>query len=340
MFCLSSLADLPDLDSHLPSLAQGSCVTIGNFDGVHMGHRALIQRTCQKALHRGTSGVALTFWPHPLQVLAGKHAPPLLTSRAQRARLLQKTGLELCLELPFDRTLAALSPEHFVRQVLLPLHTRHLVVGYDFSLGKGRLGTVEVLEELGQRYGFDVEQLAPVILQDAVVSSTRIRDLLRQGEAWEARTLLGRCHSISGTVQHGHGRGEGLGFPTANLSPANLDEPALLLPRSGVYATWVNVRGMPYPAVTNVGVNPTFGGDAVSVESFLLDTRVDLYEQEIKVSFVQRLRGEIRFPDAATLVARIHQDVALARQMLSQAEDGKRLIFNLPAPKMDNTDVK
>lgn len=333
MFTLSSLADLSELNSRhplLPSLAQGSCVTIGNFDGVHMGHRALIQRTCQKALHKNMPGVVLTFWPHPLRVLAGKHAPPLLTSRAQRARLLDKLGLDICLELPFDRDLAALSPEHFVQQVLLPLHTRHLVVGYDFSLGKGRVGTVEVLEELGQRYDFDVEQLAPVILQDAVVSSTRIRDLLRQGEVWEARTLLGRCHSISGTVQHGHGRGEGLGFPTANLSPASLEDPDLLLPRRGVYATWVSVQGVPYPAVTNVGINPTFDGDKVCVESFLLDTKVDLYDQEIKVSFVLRLRAEIRFPDVATLVARIHQDVALARQVLSQAEAGKRLVFKTP----------
>lgn len=319
MFTLSSVRDLPAL------CAQGTCVTIGNFDGVHMGHRALIQRTCQKALHTGLPCTVLTFWPHPLRVLAGKHAPPLLTSRVQRTRLLEHLGVQVCLELPFDRPLAALTPEEFVQQVLAPLQTRQLVVGYDFSLGKGRVGTAEVLNHLGQHYGFEVEQLAPVILQDAVVSSTRIRDLIRQGEVWEARTLLGRFHSISGTVLHGHGRGEGLGFPTANLSASDV-----LLPRPGVYATWVNVQGVPHAAVTNVGYNPTFDGDKISVESFLLDTRIDLYGQEIKVSFVLHLRDEIRFPDVASLCARIEQDVALARQVLNQAENGQRLPYTLP----------
>lgn len=318
MFSLSSICDLP------AACAQGVCVTIGNFDGVHMGHRALIRRTCQKALHYSLPCTVLTFWPHPLRVLAGKHAPPLLSSRAQRTRLLEQLGVQICLELPFDRTLAALKPEEFVQQVLVPLQTRYLVVGYDFSLGKGRAGTAEVLEQLGQHYGFEVEQLAPVILQDAVVSSTRIRDLIRQGEVWEARTLLGRFHSISGTVLHGHGRGEGLGFPTANLSPGDV-----LLPRPGVYATWVSVQGVPHAAVTNVGYNPTFDGDKITVESFLLDTKVDLYEQEIKVSFVLHLRDEIRFPDVASLCARIAQDVALARQVLDQTDSGQRLPYTL-----------
>ncbi|MEG2173314.1 MAG: bifunctional riboflavin kinase/FAD synthetase [Desulfovibrionaceae bacterium] len=326
MFNLSSVTDTPSL------CAQGTCVTIGNFDGVHMGHRALIQRTCQKAVHNALPCTVLTFWPHPLRVLAGSHAPPLLTSRHQRARLLEQLGVQVCLEMPFDRPLAALSPEDFVRQVLVPLNTRHLIVGYDFSLGKGRMGTADVLEHLGQRYGFAVEQLSPVILQDAVVSSTRIRDLIRQGEVWEARTLLGRFHSINGTVIHGHGRGEGLGFPTANL-PAT----EVLLPRQGVYATWVSVQGVPHAAVTNVGINPTFDGNNISVESFLLDTNINLYEQDIKVSFALRLRDEIRFPNPAALCARIKQDVILARQALSQAENGQRLSFtsapsSLPTP--------
>lgn len=317
MFSLSSVGDIP------PLCARGTCVTIGNFDGVHMGHRALIQRTCQKALHTNLPCTVLTFWPHPLRVLAGKHAPPLLTSRARRRLLLERMGVQVCLELPFDRPLAALTPEEFVQQTLVPLRTRQLVVGYDFTLGKGRAGTAEVLAALGRTHGFEVEQLAPVILQDAVVSSTRIRDLIRQGEVWEAHNLLGRFHSIDGTVMHGHGRGEGLGFPTANLPASDV-----LLPRLGVYATWVNVQGIPHAAVTNVGFNPTFDGDNISVESFLLDTTVDLYGQDIKVSFVLRLRDEIRFPNAEALCARIHHDVALARQVLSQAENGTRVSFS------------
>lgn len=322
MTIIHTLSDLPPLEEH------GCCVTIGNFDGVHMGHRALIQRTCQKAELYKLPCVALTFWPHPMRVLAGDHAPPLLSSRQQRVCLLEHMGVDICLELPFDRPLAALTPEAFVQQVLMPLHTRQLVVGYDFSLGKGRAGTAEVLAELGQHYGFEVEQVPPFIMQDAVVSSTRIRDLIRQGEVWEAQLLLGHLHTISGTVVHGHGRGEGLGFPTANLGPSNMHDPAVLLPRHGVYATWVTVQGVAHAAVTNVGVNPTFDGNTVSVESFLLDTNVNLYDQEISVAFVLHLRDEIRFPDTASLIARITQDVALARQVLSSADSEERLCFD------------
>lgn len=314
MFNLSSLADIP------PICAHGSCVTIGNFDGVHMGHRALIRRTCQKAVHHNLPCVVLTFWPHPLRVLAGQHAPPLLTTRLQRARLVEKLGVQVCLELPFDRALAALNPEEFVQQVLVPLNTRELVIGYDFTMGKGRQGTADVLAALGQVYNFRLEQLSPVIIQDAVVSSSRIRDLVRQGEVWDAQYLLSRFYNVSGTVIHGHGRGEGLGFPTANLST-----PDVLLPRQGVYATWVSVGGVPHAAVTNVGVNPTFGGDKISVESFLLDADLNLYQQDIKVSFVIRLRDEMPFPNAAALTARIAQDVALARQVLGDTDGGKRL---------------
>lgn len=324
MLLVNALADFPILGP------QGTCVTIGNFDGVHMGHRTLIQRTCHKGQNCTQPCVALTFWPHPMRVLAGKHAPPLLSSRRQRLRLLEQMGVQICLELPFDRTVAALSPEEFVQQVLVPLGTRQLMVGYDFSLGKGRAGTAEVLARLGQHYGFTVEQLAPVIMRDAVVSSTRIRDLIRQGDVWEAQMLLGRFHSITGTVVHGHGRGEGLGFPTANIGPSNMYEPAVVLPKPGVYATWVNVQGTPHAAVTNVGFNPTFDGTSLSVESFLLDANVNLYDQEINVAFVQRLRDEIRFPDAASLVARITQDVALARQVLSSTDTDNNLYFSFP----------
>lgn len=320
MLLVHSPADLPPLE-------QGTCVTIGNFDGVHMGHRALIQRTCEKGQAHRLTCVTLTFWPHPLRVLASSHAPPLLSCRRQRLHLLEQLGIHICLELPFDRTLAALTPETFVQQVLMPLRTRQLVVGYDFSLGKGRAGTVEVLAQLGQVYGFGVEQVPPFIMQDAVVSSTRIRDLIRQGKMWEAQALLGHFHTISGTVVHGHGRGEGLGFPTANIGPANMCEPAVLLPRHGVYVTWVTVQGVAYAAVTNVGINPTFDGTNVSIESFLLDANVNLYDQKISVAFVLRLRDEIRFPDTASLIARIQQDVALARQLLNHNDSGHCLQF-------------
>ena len=294
----------------------GCCVTIGNFDGVHLGHRTLIQTMLAKARRLKVPGVVVTFWPHPLAVLAGKHAPPLITSQADRRALMRCLGVDVLLELPFDRQIAALTPEEFVRAELLPLGCRHLVIGYDFSLGKGRAGNRQVLESLGRQYGFEVEQLAPVIVNDAVVSSTRVRDLVRAGDMWELQAVLGRHYHLSGVVEKGHARGRELGFPTANIHTGNV-----LLPKNGVYATWVEgtdkENGGPWPGVTNVGTAPTFGNAVASVETFLLAGGGDLYGRELQVRFVQRLRDEQKFESLDALKARIARDVDLARQVLA-----------------------
>ena len=299
---------------HLLPRLTGSCVTIGNFDGVHLGHQALIGTVTEKARRLGVPAIVVTFWPHPLQVLAGNHAPPLLTDQAERQRLLRSLDTDITLELPFNRQLAALSPEEFVRAVLLPLRCRELVIGYDFSLGKGRAGNADVLAALGRKYGFGVEQLSPVIVNDAVVSSSRMRDLMRAGEMWELQALTGRFHTISGRVVHGYGRGGGLGYPTANVGVGDT-----MLPRIGVYATWIGTQRHIWPSVTNIGVNPTFGNDKISVESFLLNTTVDLYDQDVTLHFVQRLRDEQRFASPEELKARIARDVELARGILEDS---------------------
>lgn len=295
--------------------APGVCATIGNFDGVHVGHRVLVARTRYTAARRGMPCMVVTFWPHPLNVLAGRHAPPQITTRAERALLLERLGVDLLLELPFTRELAAFTPEKFLRELLLPLGVKNLLIGYDFSLGKGRAGNYDVLRALGVQLGFGVEQVPPVIVNGAVVSSTRVRDLLQKGDVWELRPLLGRFHFLSGPIVHGYGRGGGLGFPTANLEP-----PDVLLPRRGVYATWAACGDAVWPAVTNIGVNPTFGNDRVSVESFLLDAKVDIYDREMRLHFVQRLRDEQRFPSLEALKERISQDVGLARRILASPE--------------------
>lgn len=304
---ITSLGQLPDIAA--------SCVTIGNFDGVHQGHRTLIQNICHKARHLGACSVVVTFWPHPLQVLAGRHAPPLLTSRGERQRLLHELGVGMVLELPFDRQLAALSPAEFVHTVLTPLRCRELVIGYDFSLGKGRAGNVDVLTALGKTCGFGVEQMPPVIINDAVVSSSRMRDLLRAGEVWELQAIAGRCHAVSGQVVRGYQRGTALGFPTANLAPEDN-----MLPKAGVYATWAAAKGQIWPGVTNIGVNPTFGNDGISVETFLLDADERLYGERMTLHFVQRLRDEQRFDSVDALARRIARDAELARGILSSAE--------------------
>ena len=298
-----------------PFTPEGSIVTIGNFDGLHMGHRRLLERVRQKAEERRLPCVVVSFWPHPLRVLAAAHAPPLLISREQRLDLFRHQGVDLCLELPFTPALAALSPKEFTIGTLVPLNVRELVIGYDFSLGNKRTGTASVLAALGEEHGFALERLDPVMVGDAVVSSTRVRDLLRAGKVWEARALLGRFHSITGEVIHGRAAGAGLGFPTANLAP-----PANILPKDGVYACRMRVEDAVRPAVTNVGVKPTFGTHERGVESFLLDADLDLYGKHVELAFVQRLRDEQRFNSPEELRLRIAQDVKLARAVLAAPE--------------------
>lgn len=289
-----------------------SCITIGNFDGVHAGHRALIERTMSCARKLGRQSIAVSFWPHPLAVLAGRRAPARITTQKERRYLLEKLGLDALLELPFTRALAALSPEEFLQQNLMPLRMKALCIGYDFSLGKGRTGNADMLRQLGREMGFTLEQLAPVLIEGKTVSSTRVRKALTEGRMHILRALLGRYYTLDGQVTHGFGRGQVLGFPTANLTP-----PDVLLPRNGVYAVWARYGDQLRPAVTNIGVNPTFGNDHVSIETFLLDTEALLYDTPLRLYFVKRLRDEQRFPSVDALVARIGVDVELARTILS-----------------------
>lgn len=298
-------------------LSVGSCVTIGNFDGVHLGHQKLISRTIQKAVKRGMKSVVISFCPHPLHVLVGPNTPPFITQRDQKLDLLEGLGVDLTLLLNFTKKLAALSPEEFVRVYLLDwLNAKELVVGYDYSFGKGRKGNYEVLKALGEQLGFRVEQVGPVIVEGAIVSSTRIRDLLKAGEVWEAAALMGRFYSLRGEVIAGQNRGGRLlGFPTANLSIENG-----LYPETGVYACWMQLDGETLPAVANVGYSPTFGNQAITVEAHLLDFNRDIYGYDATLHFVLRLRSEKKFSGIDELVARIREDVALARQILAAPE--------------------
>lgn len=289
----------------------GSCVTIGNFDGVHIGHRALIERTRAVAAENGLTSLVMTFWPHPRAVLAGKNAPAALCSREDRSALIAETGTDILLEIPFTLDLAALSPEEFVQAMLVPLHTRRLVIGYDFSLGRGRAGSYEVLQELGARYGFSVERLDAVCVDGVVAASTAVRDAVFNGSMQKAEALLTRPYTLAGMVEHGFGRGSGLGFPTANMAM-----PPVLLPRRGVYATIAESEGERWKAVTNIGSNPTFEGRRTTIESFLLDGDVNLYGRMLTLHFIARLRDEQKFDSPEMLKARIAVDVADARALL------------------------
>lgn len=298
-------------------LSQGTCVTIGNFDGVHAGHRRLIGRTVDKAHSLGLHAVAITFKPHPLRLFMGNQAPPLITDPSHKLELLEATGLDAVVELNFTHEIAALSPDNFVKSFLVDgLNVRELVIGYDFTLGKGRVGNAEMLRALGEQYGFGLERHDPVIVNDAVVSSTRVRDTLRAGDVWGVRPLLERFHTVGGTVVHGMGRGSKmLGFATANIEQD--DEQ---LPSVGVYATWVTIHGKRKMGVTNIGHNPTFNNEHLSIETHILDFDEDIYGDAIEVAFVQRLRSEKRFNGIGELVSQITQDVALAREILALPE--------------------
>ena len=291
----------------------GVCLTIGNFDGVHMGHVKLLQRVCERAQAASLVSMALTFDPHPRRVLQGASAPPVITLTEQKLECFEALGIQVAVVLPFTRELAAREPEDFVRETLVQaLSLHYLVIGYDYAFGKGRKGDFDMLSALGQKYGFGVERLDPVIINGAVVSSTRIRDMVQAGKVWDVRPLLGRFHQVRGIVAHGQKRGRKLGFPTANV--ALRDE---LVPLSGVYAVWVEVEGAIRPGVANIGRNPTFGEFEMSVEAHILDYKGKIYGQPIRVHFVQRIRAEKKFSGPEELISRIREDVGLARMILA-----------------------
>jgi riboflavin kinase/FMN adenylyltransferase len=305
--------DLEDIRDTL----RGSCLTIGNFDGVHKGHQKLLARTRIRAEAQGLESVAVTFDPHPLRVLAGGNTPPFITLTEQKVELIERQGVNICVLLRFTREMAALEPEAFVRRYLLDgLNMKYMVIGYDYAFGKGRRGNYELLAALGGEHGFQVERVNPYMYGGAVVSSTRIRDLVRAGRVWEAQPLLGRFYTVRGTVEHGQGRGGRLlGFPTANLRL--VDE---LYPAGGVYACWATHNLVTRPAVANIGTNPTFGEQALSVEVHILDFDQDLYGDDLRVQFVQRLRSERKFDGPRELVAQITRDCDLARTILASSQ--------------------
>ncbi|WP_319778747.1 bifunctional riboflavin kinase/FAD synthetase [Maridesulfovibrio sp.] len=300
---------------------QGTCVTIGNFDGVHKGHQRLISSTCRKAKANGLASVVVTFDPHPLRVLVNRKTPPFITLTSQKLELIALHKPDIILALNFTKEMAALSPEEFIQQYLItPLNMKEMVVGYDYALGKGRSGNYETIMKLGKKYAYGVERLDPVIINDAVVSSSRIRDLVSEGNVWDVRPLLGRFYQVRGEVVHGMNRGGRLlGFPTANIKLE--DE---LFPKKGVYAIRVEVEGKVLPGVANIGKNPTFGNEALSVEAHILDFSEDIYGKDIRVHFIQRIRSEKKFNGLDELKDRIAVDIGLAREILSYPESQVR----------------
>ncbi|MCZ6872830.1 MAG: bifunctional riboflavin kinase/FAD synthetase [bacterium] len=284
-------------------------VALGNFDGVHLGHQVIFQQVVSRAREIGGVSAVLTFEPHPLQVIAPDKAPPLLTTFEQKMRLIADLGIEVGLCVPFTETFAKQKPVDFIRDVLCATIAVHdLVVGYDFRFGHQRVGTTALLEEHASDFGYQVAVVPPKSQAGIVVSSSNIRHLLSEGEVDAAARLLGRCYAIEGVVVEGFRRGASLGFPTANVQSVNA-----IVPRTGVYAVRVCYHQRHYPGVANVGFNPTFGNDALSVEAHLFDFNEDLYGATVEVEFMQRIRGERKFASVEELVAQITCDAQQGR---------------------------
>lgn len=291
---------------------RGASAAIGNFDGVHLGHQAVISQAKMADVPLGV----VTFEPHPRQYFAPDAPPFRLMTPDARATRLKQMGVDIVFELPFDQ-IAPLSAEDFARDVIVEgLGLRHVTVGRDFGFGKGRDGNAETLTELGHRLGFGVT-IAELVEQDGEVSSTRIRQALSDGNPQEAARMLGHLHRIEGPVLHGDKRGRELGYPTANLA---LD--GLHLPRFGIYAARVEVLTGPhkgsYDGVASLGVRPMFDGGAPKLEVHIFDLASELYDERLSVGLVEFLREEERFADRPALIAQMNSDSARAREILAR----------------------
>jgi riboflavin kinase/FMN adenylyltransferase len=287
-------------------------LTVGAFDGLHLGHQELLRHLMRRAHQTDRRGGMVTFDPLPRTILRPDDNTTCLTTTADKIHLLSEWGLDLLVILPFTRQLAQTSARDFTQMLCTYLRMVELWIGWDFALGHGRAGNVRGLTKLGQAMGFTVQIVEPVRDGSVVVSSTQIRHLIDEGRVREAADMLGRYHQARGTVVAGEGRGRQLGFPTANLQLSA----HCALPASGVYAGYVWCADQRYAAVANIGRRPTFGAGEQAVEVHLLDYQGDLYGQEVGFQFVERLRAEHRFRDAAALVAQIEKDIALAREIL------------------------
>ena len=293
----------------VPPDARPSVVALGTFDGVHLGHRAILGTALARAREIGVEALACTFDPHPMEILQPDRAPRPITPFDERLALIGEAGIDTVVVLPFTRELSAVEPEAFVKDVLLErLHAREVVVGYNHRFGRGARGDARLLEGLAERFGFRAHVVPAMTVDGVAVSSSEIRAALQRGDVAGAARALGRPYAIAGPVTSGAGRGRTLGFPTANIDP---DRP-LLVPR-GVYRGRVIVEGRPHAAVVNVGVRPTFDETVLAVEAHLLDFAGDLYGRQVRLEFVDRVRDEMRFPSVEELKAQVMRDIATAR---------------------------
>jgi riboflavin kinase / FMN adenylyltransferase len=303
--------DINQISQPLP----GPVLTIGNFDGIHLGHQSLFQMVRDRAQAINGTAMVITFHPHPAQVLRPGKVPRQIVSEDHKVQLIFQQGIEVVLSIPFTREFAQIPAKVFIQDILVArIGMQEIVIGYDYTFGRKREGNMQLLKELGKKFGFIVHVHPPVTIGNHLVSSTRIRELITSGAMEEAKLLLGRPFSLSGTIIPGKGVGLSLlGFPTANLNPNER-----LMPQRGVYVVRVESPEGSFFGVTNVGLNPTFAGKNISVETYLFNFTGDLYGKNIKIFFLKRLRGERHFSGPETLKTQIAKDIEQAKNWFSK----------------------
>jgi riboflavin kinase/FMN adenylyltransferase len=297
-------------------------LTLGNFDGLHLGHQELIKMVMKRARETDAVSMVVTFRPHPLKILAPEKCPPLISIYEEKIALLEKLGLDVLVKIPFTVDFSAMSPEAFTKDILCDLlGAKEIFVGYNYRFGRGRAGNVATLKEMGEKYGFTVREVEQISLDGEVISSTKIRKLLAEGRVEHAARLLGRAYAITGVVVKGDGRGKGLGFPTANVAPKHS-----IIPADGVYAVKFFVREQFYDGIANIGLRPTFDENRLTIEVHVFDFDEDIYGEEISLYFVGKIREERKFEGPDELAKQIASDIRTAKDMLAKHPDTPSLL--------------
>lgn len=294
-------------------------LTIGNYDGVHLGHQKILAQVIQKAKEIQGTSIVMTFDPHPVKVLAPERDIRLLTTSEEKTRLIEAAGIDVLLFINFNREFAGMLPDDFVQTVLVEkLRVREIIVGTNYTFGKQKKGTIDLLRRRGEKYGFEVKAVRQVMVHGNIVSSSAIRSLLLKGAVAEAANYLGRPYSIEGKVIKGKGRGQSL----LHVPTANITSPVEIAPREGVYAVRIVLKGKMYDGVANIGKNPTFGNQEVSYEVHIFNFSGNLLGRDLRMNFIDRIRGERAFPDIDKLVTQIRQDMVTAREILDTGKTG------------------
>ncbi len=297
---------------------QRPVLTLGNFDGVHIGHQTILEEVGRRARAIEGQSIVLTFVPHPLKVLKPEICPPIITFIEQKAEMISRYNIDVLIAANFSKEFAKQTPREFIENILQKqIGAREVIVGYDYGFGRGREGTIDFLKQMGRELNIMVDIVDPVKLDGRIVSSTSLRQTVMSGDVEAAGRLMGRPYQIVGEIVTGHRRGRTIGFPTANIDSKNE-----LFPKRGVYIVYAAVKGHTYQGVANVGFNPTFGDEKISVETHILDFDEDIYGEELVVAFMSRLRSEVKFDGVDSLVEQINKDVVRARKYFSANSNG------------------